>query len=164
MEEVGLVGVLVLIYIDNVLIVRRGWAWVGEQARRVVEALSDAGGVISPKSTLELVIHLVWLGKDVDLGGGSPRMAGNALEAMLAHLLRLSVGSCSVRRLHQFLGCWLCRPGFGHCPHLSGVWAHVWALPGCRSANGTLIAHHHPPPPLRAIGGTTGSGGAKRAA
>ena len=84
MEELGLVGVLVLIYIDDVLIVGRGRAQVREQTRRAVEALIDAGGVISPKSTLEPVTRLVWLGKDVDLSGGSLRMAGNALEAMLA--------------------------------------------------------------------------------
>ena len=90
------------------------------------------GGVISPKSTLEPVTRLVWLGKDVDLGGGGLRTAGNAWEALLAHWLRLSVGVCSVRRLQQFLGRaqWICRPGFGHSPHLSGVWAHVlWAPP-----------------------------------
>ena len=77
MEEIGLVGVLVLIYIDDVLIVGRGRAQVREQAWCAVEALRAAGGVISPKSTVEPVTRLVWLGKDVDLGGGSPRTAGN---------------------------------------------------------------------------------------
>ena len=52
---------------------------------RAVEALRAAGGVISPKSTLEPVTRVVWLGKDVDLGGGSLRTAGNAWEALLAH-------------------------------------------------------------------------------
>ena len=47
---------------------------------------------------------MVWLGKDVDLGGGSLRTAGNEWEALLAHWLSLSVGVCSVRRLQQFLG------------------------------------------------------------
>ena len=123
MEEIGLVGVLVLIYIDHVLIVGQGKARVREQAMRAVEALRAAGGVISPKSTLEPVTLLVWLGKDVDLGGGRLRTAGNAWEALLAHWLRLSVGVCSMRRLQQFLGsaqC-ICRPRFGHDPHLLGV-------------------------------------------
>ena len=73
----------------------------------------------------------MWLGKDVDLGGGSLRTAGNAWEALLAHWLRLCVGVCSVRRLQQFLGCtqWIYRPRFGHGPHLSGVWAHVLWVP-----------------------------------
>ena len=84
-EEIGLVGVLVLIYIDDVLIVARGKARVREQAMRVVEALRAAGGVMSPKSMLEPVTRLVWLGKDVDLGAGSLRTAGNAWEALLAH-------------------------------------------------------------------------------
>ena len=70
MEEVGLVGVLVLIYIDDVLIVGWGKARVREQARCALKALCDAGGVISPKSTLEPVTRVVWLGKDVDLRGG----------------------------------------------------------------------------------------------
>ena len=84
-EEIGLVGVLVLIYIDDVLIVGRGRARVGEQAMRAVQALRAAGGVISPKSTLEPFTRLVWLWKDVDLGGGSLRTAGNAWEALVAH-------------------------------------------------------------------------------
>ena len=118
-EEIGLVGVLVLIYIDDVLIVGWGKGRVRGQAMRAVQVLRAAGGVISPKSTLEPVTHLVWLGKDVDLGGGSLRTAGNAWEALLAHWLRLSVGVCSVRRLQQFLGRaqWICRPRFGHSPH-----------------------------------------------
>ena len=131
-EEIGLVGVLVLIYIDDVLIVGRGKARVREQAMRAVQALRAAGGVISPKSTLEPVTRLVWLGKDVDLGWGSLRTAGNAWEALLAHWLRLSIGVCSMRRLQQFPGRaqWICRPRFGHGPHLSGVWAHVlWGPP-----------------------------------
>ena len=85
--------------------------------------LRATGGFISPKSTLEPVTCLLWLGKDVDLGGGSLRTAGNAWEALLAHWLRLSVGLCSMRRLQQSLGRaqWTYRPHFGHSPHLSGV-------------------------------------------
>ena len=124
-------GVLILIYIEDVLIVGRGKGRVRGQAMRAVQALRAADGVISPKSTLEPVTRLVWLGKDVDLGGGSLRMAGNASEALLAHWLRLSVCVCSVRRLQQFLGRaqWIFRPRFGHSPHSSGVWAHVLCPP-----------------------------------
>ena len=92
-------GMLVLLYMDDVLIVGWGKARVCEQALRAVEALRAAGGVISPKSTLEPVTRLVRLGQDVDLGEGSLRTAGNAWEAVLAHWLRLSVGVCSMRRL-----------------------------------------------------------------
>ena len=94
-DEIGLVGVLVLIYIDDVLIVGDGKWRVRGQAMHAVQALRAAGGVISPKNTLEPVTRLVWLGKDVDLGGGSLRTAGNAWEALLAHWLRLSVGVCA---------------------------------------------------------------------
>ena len=97
-EDIGLVGVLVLIYIDDVLIAGRGKGRVHEQAMRAAQVLRAVGGVISPKSTLEPVTRLVWLGKGVDLGGGSPRTVGNAWEALLAHWSRLSVGVCSVRR------------------------------------------------------------------
>ena len=34
---------------------------------------------------LDLVTHQVWLGKDVDLGGGVLPTTGNAGEALLAH-------------------------------------------------------------------------------
>ena len=50
-----------------------------------MEALRAAGGVISPKSTLEPFTRFVWLGKDVDLGGSSLRTAGNTLEALRVH-------------------------------------------------------------------------------
>ena len=98
---------------------------------RAVPASRAAGGVITPKSTLEPVTRLVWLVKDVDLGGGSVQTAANAWEALPAHWLRLSVGVCSVRRLQQFMGRaqWMCRPCFGHSPHLSGVRAHVLCPP-----------------------------------
>ena len=73
----------------------------------------------------------MWLGMDVDLGGGSLRTAGNAWEALLAHRLRLSVGVCSMRHLQQFLGRaqWICRPRFGHGLHLSGVWPMCYGDP-----------------------------------
>ena len=132
MADAGLSGVLVLVYLDDVLVVGRGRARVREQTAKATEALRRAGAVVSPKSTLEPVQRLVWLGKDIDLKGGEVRTAGNAWEALFAHWLRLSVGPCRVKRLQQFLGRaqWICRPGSGHSPHLSGVWAHVlWAPP-----------------------------------
>ena len=46
----------------------------------------------------------MWLGGNVDLGGGSLWTAGNAREALLTHWLRLSVDVYSVPRLRQFLG------------------------------------------------------------
>ena len=135
MEEIGLVGVLVLIYIDDVLIVGRGRARVRDQAMRAVQALRAAGGVMSPESTLEPVTRLVWLGKDVDLGGQSVRTAEKSWEALLAHWLRLSVGVCRMQCLQQFLGraqC-ICMPRFGDSPHLSGIWARVlWGPHGDR--------------------------------
>ena len=80
-------GVFVLIYIDDVLIVGRVKGRVREQAMHAVQGFRAAGGVISPKSISEPVTRLVWLGKDVDLGGGSLQTAGNAWEALLAHWL-----------------------------------------------------------------------------
>ena len=134
-EETGLVEVLVLIYIEDVLIVGRGKGRVRGQAMRAVQALRAAGGVI--KSTLEPVARPVWLGKDVDFGGGSLRTAGNEWEALLAHRLRLSVSVCSVRRLQQFLGRaqWICRPRFWHSPH-----SHVSPPPPSAVYPGQVVA------------------------
>ena len=84
MEEIGLVGVLVLIYIHNVLIVGRSRARVREQAVRAVQALCPAGGVISP---IYIYIRAPWsrlrawcgLGKTWTWVGeayGRPRMRG----------------------------------------------------------------------------------------
>ena len=94
MADAGLSGVLVLIYLDDVLVVGRGRARVREQTAKAAEALRRAGAVVSPKSTLEPVQRLVWLGKDIDLQGGEVRTAGNAWETLFAHWLRLSVGPC----------------------------------------------------------------------
>ena len=49
-EEIGLVEVLVLIYIDNVLIVGRGKGRVREQFMCGVQALRAAGGVIAQRA------------------------------------------------------------------------------------------------------------------
>ena len=70
MADAGLSGVLVLVYLDDVLVVGRGRARVREQTAKAAEALRRAGAVVSPKSTLEPVQRLVWLGKDIDLRGG----------------------------------------------------------------------------------------------
>ena len=140
-EDIGLVGPLVLIYIDNVLIVGRGKGRVRGQAMCAVQVLRAAGGVNSPKSTLEPVTCLGWLGKDVDLSGGSLRTSGNAWEPLLAQWFRLSLGVYSVRRLQQFLGraqC-MCTPRFGHSPHALGVWAHVLRPPPPPRLQFTLI-------------------------
>ena len=91
-------GVLLLIYIDDVLIVGHGKGRMCGPAMRAMLALRAAGGVICRKSTLEPVTRFVWLGQDVYLIGGSLRTAGNAWEALLAHWLRLSLVVCSVWR------------------------------------------------------------------
>ena len=70
MADAGLSGVLVLIYLDDVLVVGRGRVRVREQTAKAAEALRRAGAVVSPKSTLEPVHRLEWLGKDIDLKGG----------------------------------------------------------------------------------------------
>ena len=75
-------GMLVLIYIDNVPINGRGKGRVLSQAMRAVQALRAAGGVMRPKSTLEPPTRMVWLGNDVNLVGGSLWTALNAWEAL----------------------------------------------------------------------------------
>ena len=62
----------------------RGRARVREQTAKATEALRRAEAVVSPKSTLEPLQRLVWLGKDIDLKGGKVRTAGNAWEALFA--------------------------------------------------------------------------------
>ena len=57
--DAGLLGVLVLIYLDDVLVVGRGRARVRGQTARATEALRHAGAVVSPKSKLEPVRRLV---------------------------------------------------------------------------------------------------------
>ena len=52
-----------LVYLDNSLIVGRGSEQVCAPTSVLVSVLHQAGAVISPRSKLELVQKLVWLGK-----------------------------------------------------------------------------------------------------
>ena len=78
MEKADMVGVLVLIYLDDGLVVGRGRLQVREQAHCAVDTLRSVGTIMSPKTTLEPVTRLVWLGKDINLGG-KPADGGECL-------------------------------------------------------------------------------------
>ena len=63
----GLVGVVVMVYLDDVLVVGRGKLNTRKQAASLVLHWCHEGAAISIKSTLEPTRRLVWLGKVVAL-------------------------------------------------------------------------------------------------
>ena len=67
----GLVGVVGMVYLDDVLVVGRGKLNSRKQTESLVLHLHYEGPVVSVKSTLEPTRRLVWLGKVVDFDSGA---------------------------------------------------------------------------------------------
>ena len=113
MARAGLVGVVVMAYLDDVLVVGRGKLNSREQAASLVLHLRKEGANVSFKSTIEPTRRLVCLGKMVDFDTGVLCTVGAAWESISAHWWRLAVGRCTKRRVQQFMGTseWVCRGG-----------------------------------------------------
>ena len=92
MARAGSVGVVVMVYLDDILVVGRGKTNSCEQAASLVLHLRRERAVVSIKSTLEPTRRLVWEGKVVDFDTGVLSTAGAAWESLLAHRWRLAVG------------------------------------------------------------------------
>ena len=78
MSEAGLVGVVVMVYLDDVLVVGWGTENTRSQSAALVLHLCREGALVSVKATLEPTRGLVWLGKMVDLDSGVLSMVGAA--------------------------------------------------------------------------------------
>ena len=59
--------VLVLVYLDDVLMLGYGKSWVSEQAAKIANHMCASGAIVSPKSTLDAVEVIAWIGKIFDL-------------------------------------------------------------------------------------------------
>ena len=69
LQKLNFVTVLILHYLDDFLVIGFGASNVRSAARRLVELLREEGAIISPKSILDPVSSITWLGKRLVLSG-----------------------------------------------------------------------------------------------
>ena len=118
---------LVLHYLDDFMVLGHDRARVTEVTSQMIFFLVDKGCLISPKSVLEPVQSLHWLGKHFDLVSGRITNTGGALEVAVAKWLVLSVGHCTRKRVQSAIGKirWLARPHPCLSPVSAGPCAHT---------------------------------------
>ena len=118
-QDAGVEGVLVLVYLDDVFVIGYCREWVSVQAEIVASRLREEGAIVSPKSTLEAVTGLAWIGKFFDFHKATVSIARGNWHALMARRWQVVVGPCTSRRLLCFLGklLWFVRP--------NPVWAHI---------------------------------------
>ena len=126
-KEARVTGVLVLVYLDDVLVLGYGKGWLGGQAAKIADHMRACGAIVSPKSTLDAVTGIAWIGKSFDLQNGAVSTAKGNWQALLARWWQLASGPCTRRRLLRFLGIllWFLRAGWGSLPFVSRLWAHI---------------------------------------
>ena len=113
------------VYLDDILsIARRPWE-AHQGAQRVVEALQNAGFIISPKSELEPATCITFLGKRLDSVRRSISNSVDMLKATLRMWLRgVGTGRMPAREMARFLGRlqWVFRLLVGASPFLAGAY------------------------------------------
>ena len=126
-RDAGVEGVLALVYLDDVFVIGYGRKWVSVQAGIVASRLREEGAIVSPKSTLEAVTGLAWIGKFFDFYEATVSTARGNWHALMARQWQVAVGPCTRRRLLRFLGrlLWFVRPSWGVLPFVAPVWAHI---------------------------------------
>ena len=126
-QDAGVEGVLVLVYLDDVFVIGYGRRWVSMQASVVASRLREEGAIVRPKSTLEAVTGLAWIGKFFDFQEATVSTARGNWHALMARWWQVAVGPCTRRRLLRFLGrlLWFVRPNWGVLPFVAPVWAHI---------------------------------------
>ena len=83
-RDAGVEGVLVLVYPDDVFVIGYGRKWVSVQAGIIASRLREAGAIVSPKSTLEAVTGLAWIGKFFDFHEATVCRARGSWHALMA--------------------------------------------------------------------------------
>ena len=129
MGRLSLVSVLVLHYLDDFLVVGYGSRNVRSAASQMCSALRLEGAILSPKSVLEPVPEIDWLGKHLVLSG---ELAGVLAMAQVWQMLfglwlRNAILPLSRQHARRVVGrfSWALRPQIGACPFLVGWWCHI---------------------------------------
>ena len=151
LQKLHLVSVVVLHYLDDFLLVGYGMDNVQGAARQFCELVRREGAIISPKSVLDPVSSIVWLGKHLVLLGQGQGVfvISEQWTALLGLWLRVALLPPSRKFARRVIGriSWSLRPQVGSCPFLAGWWYVMWGasylpLP-CHVPQGSL------PPPHR---------------
>ena len=122
-------SVLVLHDLDDLLVVGYGSGNVRSGAGQLCSALRLEGAIISPKSILEPVPKIDWLGKRLVLSGehaGVFAMAGG-WQMLVGLWLRTAILPMSRQHARRVVGrfSWALRPQIGAYPFLAGWWCHI---------------------------------------
>ena len=128
-QGLDLVSVLVLHYLDDFLVLGFGAGNVRLAAARLGDLLGRQGAIISPKSILEPVPSIVWLGKKLVLSGAGQGVfvVPNQWIVLLGLWLRVALLPLSRKLARRVIGrfSWALRPQVGACPFLAGWWSRV---------------------------------------
>ena len=143
-QDAGVEGVLVLVYLDDVFVIGYGRQWVSVQAGMVASRLREEGAIVSPKSTLEAVIGLAWIGKFFDFHETTVSTSQGNWHALVARSWQVAVGPCTRRRLLRFFGqvAVVCAPELGSAAvRGAGVGAYCVAATVVGGCPHTSVAH-----------------------
>ena len=129
LDRLYLVSVLVLHYLDDFLVVGFGSGNVRSAAGQLCSALRLEAAIISPKSILEPVPEIDWLGKRLVLSGelaGVFAMAGG-WQILIGLWLHTTILPMSRQHARRVVGrfSWALRPQIGACPFLASWWCHI---------------------------------------
>ena len=121
---------LIIQYLDDLLFVDANYACVKTTAQKAAHLLTVVGYIISPKSVLDPVQDLSWMGKRLNLL--DPRIAPShsVLADVVAPWIKFSLKPYHYKSLGRLLGriVWMGRPGNISRPFLAG--ARSWLNKG----------------------------------
>ena len=113
-------------YLDDFLLMGGCPSELKEVTRRVVEALREAGFVVSPKSHLEPMTRILFLGKNIDTQVRRIWSLVRAFLQIYAQWLRLTTVAhphpCQLNKVLGFIQ-WHVRPARGMGPFLAGAYS-----------------------------------------
>ena len=111
-------------YLDDFLLVYSDKGVLREAGSDAMHAPVDAGFLISPKSVLEPMVLVSFLGKALNLSTRTMECHPQALLQLWVGWMRLAVSGDEGRRLRSFLGLlnWHVQPRGLGCPFAAGAW------------------------------------------
>ena len=104
LQGVPPLGVLVVHHLDNFLLVYTEEGVLKEAGRAAVRVLVEAGFLISPKSVLDPVQLVSFLGKALNLASQTVACHTQALLQLWVGWMRLALGDGGGQHLHSHLG------------------------------------------------------------
>ena len=125
-NQVGLVQ-----YLDDVLLFSTCGTILREDTADLVTTFQSPGRVVCPKSELEVMDHIQWMGKHIDVSSHTLCSDTSYLAALVMSWISLCTTGYTQRGLRRILGCvpWASRPGHTAVPFLAGAFAWLqWGM------------------------------------